>query len=872
MIRKIFILLLITLQLFAFECYSILTETGFFTPVYPYNFRDYYSFLEPQCNLLQDKIIWDSNLSYVGCFRTFKDANETLHTLNFNFKNPKIIKHKFSFKDQYVIFPKYSSVKRKNINVILNEYKPDSLLKKFPSNFYGDGIEFINIEHLTLMPTINIYEFYKFYKKHNFSTKVLVLYNGVYSIDYLYKKINNPNIIERVNKNTYIIKYPIYISPTASLIIKNKTILLETKPKPIFIMYHGKIYAYNSKFITWDIKDNTFAKREYIPESELLLIGKQTPRPYFLGFSNSKTYFVNNVFKGLGFHSTTATFGIAMVVYPNDLIINKYSLFSYLNKSGRPHGYYIGNTMYKNIMGFYCSSAGKSVIAGNLMYDNIIYDIDPHDYSKNLIIARNITANAKHAHGIVISRGVDNTIIAQNISFNNHSAGIMLDRSSSRNLIYDNLSALNGYMGISIQESDNNLISSNLLLGNKIDGIIIRNSLRNEIENNIIEYNLKNGIEVLTKNINYIIYRNFLRDPYHKATSVIIKNNKIKNNMFYNITTKNNPAIYLEKNELKNKYYPNFGGELNIFTPKITQNNGRFKLYGIGNPYLPLSSDFIKLSTNALKTAIKIYIDASCNNDDVSYLLSKIYIDRLKNKELATANYIRGISLLHSKDMYSYGFYLLTYAKNKKEEINAISYIIQSVVFGNESALRDLVLIRFIKNINKNDIDKAFQLVINRLKNYKLVDNDKYNVSCKITSRKKALIESNLKKFLFKYNHSNAKDFYDYSLAYFQKYNIFTPITIKKINHIFYLANIGKIKYYRYLRKKEKEINSNTDCKKMYAKLQRVSNTLNTYYKLNKKALIKQFDKYLNQYLDLINKFRFKKVNKEFIYKLMEQK
>jgi len=38
------------------SCYSILTETGLFTPVYPYNFKDY-SHLIPksQCELLDEK-------------------------------------------------------------------------------------------------------------------------------------------------------------------------------------------------------------------------------------------------------------------------------------------------------------------------------------------------------------------------------------------------------------------------------------------------------------------------------------------------------------------------------------------------------------------------------------------------------------------------------------------------------------------------------------------------------------------------------------------------------------------------------------------------------------------------------------------------
>jgi len=867
--KKLLFIFISNIILYAGSCYSILTQTGTFTPVYPYNFLDLYSYRQSKCTLLDKTIMWDNNLSYVGCYKTYKEANYTLHHLKFNFKNPKIIKHKVSLDDKYIIFPNNSNIKTINIDKLLKPYQPNKILKKFPKKFYGDGITFKELNKITFLPTVNSYAFYKYYKKHHLSTKIMILYNGVYSIDYLYKKINNSNIIQKINNHKYILKTAIYISPTAKLVIKNKTILLDTTPKPVFIAYHGDLYAKNSKFITWNLSNNSYDKREHIPEEELLLIGKQKPRPYFIGLSNSKTYFINNSFRGLGFHSTSATFGVSLFRFPKLLILNQYNLFSYLSHREWPKGILIGNTMYHNMMGFYCSEIKHTALIGNVMYDNLIYNIDPHDYSEHLIIARNITAKANHAHGIVISRQVDHTIIAQNISFNNHSAGIMLDRLSNNNLIYDNLSVLNGYMGISIQESDNNLISKNILIGNKLDGVIIRNSLRNSIKNNIISNNAKNGIEIITKNIDDTVYRNFNRDPYHKATSAVVEKNNLKNNYLSNITVKNNAAVYLKQNKLSNKYSSNYAGDLNPFLDKIQKNNGTFKLYGIGKPFRKISSDLIKMNFSTIKTTIKIFLDASCQNNFISDILSKIFIDKLHDYNLALNSYVRGVSSLNKNDMLSFAFYKLSQAKTKEDHIDALSYLAQSVIFGNKNAKLDLSQIIYISPVTKEDINKAFEKAINRLKNYQLIDK-KYMSACNITERKKAKIESTLKVFEYNFKHSNIKDYYTYCNLAEENFTIFTPLTLKSINYIFHKANEPKKAYYRKLLKDNEIIKENQACKLISLRQKRIQDSLQNYYTKEHKNIIKSISPYFDSYLNKINQYRIKKITKKQLLKLME--
>ena len=869
MIKKLVILFFSIITLNAGKCYSILTQTGLFTPVYPFNFRDNSNFIRSKCDLLDERIIWDNNLSYVGCFKTFNSANKALHNIKFNFVTPKIVEHNLTFNNQFIIFPNPTNVKMKNIYALISKYKPNNLLKKFPKNFYGDGIDFVDITKITFMPTVNLYDFYRYYIKHNLSTNVLVLYNGVYSIDYLYQKINNPSILKKINDNTYVLKVPIYVSPTAKLVINNKTILLETTPRPVFIMYHGDIYAKNSKFITWNIRNNSYDVREKIPEKELLLIGKQKPRPYFIGLAGSKTYFINNFFKGLGFHSTSATFGIAQLYFPKDFT-NDFNLFTYLNYRGNPTGYYVGNTMTKNMMAYYCSGAKNSVIVGNLMYDNLIYNIDPHDYAKNLIIARNITAKAKHAHGIVISRQVNDSIIAQNISINNHSAGIMLDRLSNNTFIYDNLSVLNGYMGISIQESDNALIYKNKLIGNKIDGIIVRNGLKISIKDNLIAYNGKNGVELLTKNIDNMIYRNFARDPYHKATSGVLINNKILSNMLYGISVKNNAALRLSGNKVVSKYYSAYGAELNIFTSDIDKKNGNFILYGIGNPYMRISSDLVKLDRKTIDEIRKVFIDSSCENDYVSSKLAKLYFNEYKNKLLSERVLIRGISLLDAQAMDAYGYFLFLKAKTKKEFVKGLSYIAQSVIFGNKNAANEILQLKYFLPITKNDINQAFKIALNRLSRLQLLDTTK-DVCCQLTDRKKSIIESKRKIFDYSVKDTGAKSYYDYCKYLRKDFTIFTTDTVNKIHYLFRKANIPKLRYYTKIEKEQQDILNDPDCGKTYERIQRVNKNLASYYNSEKYKIFKTIKPYLDYYLKNINEYRLQKVSKQKIYELMQE-
>jgi poly(beta-D-mannuronate) C5 epimerase len=182
-IKLIFFILFFIEFSFAKECYSILTETGLFTPV---AVKKEFKTLIPKCNLLNEEIKFDNNLSYIGCSnkRDIQYLYEKLKKEKFNFKNERIVKHPFSYKDIYLIFPKPALIKRYfNLSKIYKKYSIESVEKLFLKSKNDVSVSFLNLSDLRFLPIVNLYSFYKVYKESNFSQKVIILYNGSISLE-----------------------------------------------------------------------------------------------------------------------------------------------------------------------------------------------------------------------------------------------------------------------------------------------------------------------------------------------------------------------------------------------------------------------------------------------------------------------------------------------------------------------------------------------------------------------------------------------------------------------------------------------------------------------------------------------------------------
>jgi poly(beta-D-mannuronate) C5 epimerase len=872
--------LVLPLELLANYCYSIETEVDTTTPVSPLYQFQYYE--QQKCHLSDIPYLFDGKKAYVGCYKEKKTAKWVLKHSNFPFKNPKIVHHKISIHNPYVVFPTNStrSLKKtkEKLNTIYKKYTIQKISKKFPTHFYGHGIKIVDFQKVTFLPLLNLYSLHEQYKKIGAKDKILILYDGVYNLEMLYKKVANINYIKKLSKRRYEIKIPIFISPTASLVIKNKIVDLQTCPKSMFIAYYGKLYLQNSKFSTWDTNKNRYAPREKIAESKLFYLNYEQPRPYFIGLAGSRSFMINNTFQGIGFHSGVSTFGVSLLFFPNERYYYKgtKAFDFFLSKNNPPKGLFVGNEIYDSTMGFYTNGAIDSYYLGNYLHDNIIYNFDPHDYSKRLVIARNLATKAKHAHGIIISREVDYSIIAQNISLKNHSAGIMLDRLSNHNTIYDNLSLANGYMGISIQESKNVLITNNTLAMNSIDGVMVRNSLAVTIKHNNIFNNGKNGVEVLSKSLNNIPGRNFLRDPYYKAAAAVVEKNRFKNNYNSNIMVKNSAALYMRNNI--NKGPQQYKGDLNFFYKRILKQKNRFRLYGRGFPMRAVSSDLKKLNPVAFSIAKNIYIEmADKPNTFIGTDLGINYL-KMKNEKLATLEFQRASTNLTAEALNYLGYLYLEKAreenyKNKNHTLEGVTFVIENAILQNPHSIDLDKLIYFLPH-SKELIEKAFHIAINRMLKGELFPDSAYKNSpyCKNTLRKRDRVQTAANIFLYKMNLAKKSNFLEYCQLLQKDFTLFKRkdlIVLKKRLK----AHNRTADFIRNYNIKRISTNAKDDlCRKYLERHSYFTEQSQSLIREQRADEIKEVLPLIKQHLKQINEFRTKKIPLNDIIKILNAK
>lgn len=338
-------------------------------------------------------------------------------------------------------------------------------------------------------------------KRQNDSPKVITIESGVATLQDIAKAVGQQYFI-KLSAHTYLSRLPILINKHAAFVMDSqgeKNTLLLSLQKGVLLVNFGKLMILNSRVIGWDEETNSYAK----------YIDKHSFRPFLLSDGNSETYFANSEFKSLGYFAPKA-YGI--VINSSSAEVDTPQDKKAAVKVG-PKAWLINNTFEKIYYGFYCHHANDLVIVGNKYIDNIVYGIDPHDYSNRLIIANNDVSLTREKHGIIVSREVDNSWIFNNKSYNNNLAGFMLDRQSSDNIIAFNEGSHNGSDGLSVYESPNNLIYGNVFFGNKKHGVRIRNSTEIVSSENIIQGNGQLGIYLYTADFTSQ-QRDLENDPY----------------------------------------------------------------------------------------------------------------------------------------------------------------------------------------------------------------------------------------------------------------------------------------------------------------------------------------------------------------------
>ncbi|MGE3289098.1 MAG: right-handed parallel beta-helix repeat-containing protein [Pseudonocardia sp.] len=157
-------------------------------------------------------------------------------------------------------------------------------------------------------------------------------------------------------------------------------------------------------------------------------------------------------------------------------------------------------------------------VADSEFHDNVVYGIDPHTGSRNMVIERNVVHdNGKH--GIILAEDCVDSVIRGNVVYRNAHHGIVLYQRSDRNVVEGNETFLNVAQGINLNESNRNVVRDNRVYHNGESGIGVgQTSTANVVEHNVVLANGQDGVRLVSE-----------------ATDSTVRANSLGNNARYGI-------------------------------------------------------------------------------------------------------------------------------------------------------------------------------------------------------------------------------------------------------------------------------------------------------------------------------------------------
>ena len=194
-------------------------------------------------------------------------------------------------------------------------------------------------------------------------------------------------------------------------------------------------------------------------------------RPFVIYAAGSKMDIVDSTFSYLGSDRSGGSYGVAW-------------------QNGGSTGSAINSVFENNFFGAYTAEAKNVVFRKNKFRNNIVYGLDPHDFSTGLVIEDNeATGNGKH--GIILSNYCSDSVVRNNRVSGNGANGIVLDKVSSNNRIENNIVENNKGDGIVTIDAPSNVITKNTITSNRVG---IRIDLPRSYDNRIGDNTIKGNV------------------------------------------------------------------------------------------------------------------------------------------------------------------------------------------------------------------------------------------------------------------------------------------------------------------------------------------------------------------------------------------
>ncbi|MEN0088206.1 MAG: right-handed parallel beta-helix repeat-containing protein [Pseudomonadota bacterium] len=347
------------------------------------------------------------------------------------------------------------------------------------------------------------------------------------------------------------LRAPIHIAAGATLIVSGQEIdeLRLSRDAGAFIVNNGDLYFDGVGVVGYDEAAGQPAIMTPNDGGDLF-------RPFILGWGGSRTYAANSHFLALGYSAGRA-YGLSLSQGPKDGLFHD-------GRVAKPTGHFINNSFENMHYGFYAYEAEDIALVGNEYRNNVVYGLDPHDRSSNLLMALNTVYGTQKKHGIIISREVNDSFIVANVSHGNAGTGIMLDRDSTGTLIVGNVSSQNGGDGFADLESSCTWVSHNRFDGNESHGVRVRNSQNVIVQGNQILGNGAMGLQAYTDLLQASDgskLRDFELDSYQLVTTIGAAQNAISSSPV-GVGTKSVVAATFFRNIFRDQAGSYLGGDL----------------------------------------------------------------------------------------------------------------------------------------------------------------------------------------------------------------------------------------------------------------------------------------------------------------------
>ena len=321
----------------------------------------------------------------------------------------------------------------------------------------------------------------------DFRGEVVLIEGGHADFLELTAAIGRPDLIDCSRSFYCDVRAPIWVETGASLTIDGKGRELRLhRTAGVFFKINGSVFIEST--IIRAVEADGITPAAYVADEVF--------RPFFSIYGSGDFKARRSALIDLGYASPNAQ-GLSVSVGRNA---------QDRSADERPSLTLINSDVQGLFYGLYTHGAQPVHVIGNHFVRNIRYGIDPHDYSRDLVIARNVvTGTAKDrpgplnaAHGIITSVAVNRTLIFDNDVFGNKGSGIVIDKDGHDTLIYNNRAYGNANNGLVLYESRDVTVTGNLFSGNERNGAHIRNSPRISFTSNRLENNQRYGLEAFT--------------------------------------------------------------------------------------------------------------------------------------------------------------------------------------------------------------------------------------------------------------------------------------------------------------------------------------------------------------------------------------